>query len=594
MAVSPLLNAEGPVRVSLLCGGTDVSQTSEIESVTIWRAVNRVPTATIVMIDGDMPEQKLPLSDAATFLPGAEVELKAGYGEQEVTVFKGIVVRHGIHMDGQAGARLTVECRDKAVKLTVGRRNKVWTEKTDSDLIAELAQGRGLTAAVDSTSITHGSLVQHYCTDWDFLLSRAEANGLLVVPEDGTLKVAAPATSSSPVLTLGWGRDILELQAEVDARHQFSTVKASAWDLATQDVVSGTAANPDAMTSQGNLSGSTLAAVLGLNEIDLQSGTVLEAAELTTWAKAQQLKSGLARLRGHVRFQGSALAQVGKLVTLEGVGDRFKGNVLITALTHTLRNGEWTTDVEFGHAVEWFTERSDVVAPPAAGRVPGIEGLHVGVVLKLDADPKSQHRIQVKAPTAGIDQVWARLAQTLASNTFGAFFVPEVGDEVLLGWFNNDPAFPVVLGCLYSSKNPPPYTLAAENNTKAIVMRCKSKLEFDEKDKIITLLTPGNNKIVISDKDKSITLTDQNNNKVELGPSGITLDSPKDITITAKGKITLDAVGEVGITSKADVKVAGLNINCTANVGFAGKGSATAELSASGQTTVKGAMVMIN
>jgi uncharacterized protein involved in type VI secretion and phage assembly len=169
-----------------------------------------------------------------------------------------------------------------------------------------------------------------------------------------------------------------------------------------------------------------------------------------------------------------------------------------------------------------------------------------------------------------------------------------VGDEVLLGWFNNDPAFPVVLGCLYSSKQTPPYTLEAANNTKAIVTRCKSKLEFNEADKVITLVTPGKNQIVISDKDKSITLTDQNNNKVELAPGGITLDSPKDITIKAKGKITLDAVGEVSITSKADVKVAGLNINCTAQVGFAGKGSATAELSASGQTTVKGAIVMIN
>ena len=72
------------------------------------------------------------------------------------------------------------------------------------------------------------------------------------------------------------------------------------------------------------------------------------------------------------------------------------------------------------------------------------------------------------------------------------------------------------------------------------------------------------------------------------------MDSAKDIIITAKGKVTIDAVGDVGISSKADIKIEGLNINEIAKVGFVAKGSATAELSASGQTTIKGAMVMIN
>ncbi len=165
---------------------------------------------------------------------------------------------------------------------------------------------------------------------------------------------------------------------------------------------------------------------------------------------------------------------------------------------------------------------------------------------------------------------------------------------MILGYFNNDPSHPVILGSLYSSKRKPPYALAAENNTKAIVTRSKMKMEFEEKDKVITISTPGNNKIVISDKDKSILIQDQNSNKVELKPDGIVLDSPKDITITAKGKITLDAVQSIGITAKQDVKTAGLNISSEAQVGFTAKGNATAELSASGQTTVKGAMVMIN
>ena len=195
---------------------------------------------------------------------------------------------------------------------------------------------------------------------------------------------------------------------------------------------------------------------------------------------------------------------------------------------------------------------------------------------------------------AETDGVWARLLQFYASDGIGAFFVPEIGDEVVLGYFNNDPSNPVILGNLYSSKRKPPYDLTAENNIKALVTRSKLKIEFDDDKKIITVVTPGKNTIVVSDDGKSILIQDQNNNKVELNESGITLDSPKDIKVTAKGKITLDAVGEIGITSKADVKVAGLNIKNEAQVGYVAKGSASAELSAAGQTTVKGAMVMIN
>jgi uncharacterized protein involved in type VI secretion and phage assembly len=181
-----------------------------------------------------------------------------------------------------------------------------------------------------------------------------------------------------------------------------------------------------------------------------------------------------------------------------------------------------------------------------------------------------------------------------ASAEFGAFFLPEIGDEVVLAFFNNDPSGPVVLGSLYSSKRKPPYELVQDNHKKAIVTRCKHKLEFDDKDKIITLTTPSSNKVVISDKDKSILLSDQNGNTVEMNADGIRIDTPKDLNIGAKGKVTIDAVGAISISSRADLKCTGLNVSCDAQVSLTAKGSASAELSASGQTTVKGAMVMIN
>jgi uncharacterized protein involved in type VI secretion and phage assembly len=336
--------------------------------------------------------------------------------------------------------------------------------------------------------------------------------------------------------------------------------------------------------------------VLGVSDFVLQTAAPLESAALTAWTKAQQAKSALARIRGSVSFRGHASAKAGVVLTLANAGARFNGNIIATNVIHSLIDGNWTTTVEFGMPPYWFAEDHQLHAPEAAGLSAGVAGLHVGVVMKLDADPEGQYKIQVsvplmKAQTVG---VWARFASFYGSVGFGAFIIPEIGDEVVLGFFNNDPSCPVILGSLYSSKHTPPYELEAANNFKALVTRSKLKMEFDDDKKVITLITPGNNKIVISDDAKSILLQDQNSNKVELSPSGILLDSPKDITISAKGKVAISAVQNVEVAAQMDVKVTGLNINQSANVGFAAKGAATAELSAAGQTTVKGALVMIN
>ena len=596
MAQSPNLHADGVLRVTVYSNGRAAPEATQLVSVDIQRAVNTIPSARIVIADGDVATQKFPASDAADFAPGAKIKIAAGYGDEEATVFEGVVVKHGVKITGENYSRLVVECRDAAVGMTVGRRNANFVDKTDSDIISKLIGDHGLSAKVGATSNQHKELVQYYCTDWDFMLSRAEINGLLVIVTDGTVAVQAPDVSGSAALSVTYGEDLMEFHAEMDARSQLAAAQAVSWDPKTQAAVLGTEAKPPTLNAQGNLKSAALAKVVGLASFCLQTAAPQAKPVLSKWAEAQQVKAGLARIRGRMKFQGSAKAKVGELITLKGVGARYSGDVFVGAVHHELVDGNWITEVEFGVSPTWFTERPDVVAPSAAGMLPGVEGLQIGVVMKLDGDPENEQKVQVSVPVlrAATDGVWARLTKFYGSDGFGAFFIPEIGDEVILGYLNNDPSHPVILGSVYSSKRKPPYSLTAENNLKAVVTRCKSKIEFNEEDKVITITTPGNNKLIFSDKDKSILLQDQNNNKLELNPSGITMDSPKDIKISAKGTISIDAIGTVSISSKADVKTAGLNVNCEAQVGFVAKGTATAEVSAAGQTTVKGAMVMIN
>lgn len=595
MAESTNTNTDGVLRVSIKAGGQALT-TLPIISITVRRAVNRIPWAEIVLLDGDMPTGSFELSDADTFAPGTELTIGAGFGDSESTIFSGIVVRHGVKIDGPNNSRLVIECRDKATKMTIGRKNANYLQQKDSDIISTLVGNYGLSADVQDTTTQYDELVQFYCSDWDFMLARADANGLLVNVDAGALSVKPPSTSGAATLSATWGMELLSFEADIDARHQFTAVQAVSWDPKQQAVVQGDSASPVSLNAQGNLSGSTLAEVTSPATYVLQTGAVQPTGMLTGWAKAMQQKAALARIRGRMQFLGNAQAVPDGLIQVKGVGARFDGTVYVSAVEHRLGGGHWTTEVDFGLRPEWHVERDDIMAPANGGLLPGVSGLQVGVVMKLDGDPEGEARIQVKVPLlqAQTEGVWARLLQFHASSTFGAFFVPEIGDEVLLGYLNDDPSHPVVLGSLYSSSRKAAYELNADNTTKAIVTRCLHKIEFNEQDKIITVTTPGKNQLVLDDKNQSITVLDQSNNSVKLSPSGIALTSQSDIKLTAQGGVTISANASINVQAQADVKVSGLNVNCEAQVGFAGKGSATAELSAAGQTTVKGAMVMIN
>lgn len=595
MVDSPDKNTIGPVKLTVKVAGT-ANTDIEIVSLRVDKSLGRIPSAQLTMLDGDMPDKTFPMSDKDDLKPGAEVEISAGYGSDETCVFAGVVVKHGIKISGENYSRLVVECRDKAVSMTVGRKSANYIDKKDSDIIKTLiGLHSGLSADVEATTVTHKGLVQYYTSDWDFLMSRAEVNGLLVNVDGGKVAAKAPATSGSPTLKVTYGIDLQGFTADMDARTQLSSVSGACWDMKTQKVVTEKV-TPKKLNAQGDIETADLAKVASPKTFQLQSATPMDKSALKAWAEACQLRSGLSRIRGRMSFQGSANAKVGELIEVEGVGSRFSGNVYVSGVHHKIENGDWITEVDFGLAQEWFSERRDLSAPSAAGLLPGVDGLQVGVVLKLDEDPESQNRIKVSVPVlqAETEGVWARLTSPYASNGVGMVWLPEIGDEVVLGYFNSDPSNPVILGSLYSSKLKIPVTPEAKNNTKTIVTRSKLTVEFDEDKKVVTVSTPGGNNVVLSDGDKSITLEDQNGNKAVLGSSGISLDSPKDIKICAKGGVSISALKKVEVSATQDLKISGLNINAEANMALTAKGNATAEISASGQTTVKGAIVMIN
>ena len=201
---------------------------------------------------------------------------------------------------------------------------------------------------------------------------------------------------------------------------------------------------------------------------------------------------------------------------------------------------------------------------------------------------------ELRACCAGHCGVWARIGSGYATKNAGIFFMPEIQDEVILSFINNDPSFPVILGSLYSSQQAAPFTPDEKNTNKAIVTNAQLKITMDDDKKIIQIRTPGGHIVTLSDDKQSITIVDSNSNKLEMSSAGIALTSATDIKLKATGEISLEAQTNVGIKAGMNLDVEGLNVNAKASVAFSAQGQAKAEMTASGQVTVRGAMVMIN
>ncbi len=121
-----------------------------------------------------------------------------------------------------------------------------------------------------------------------------------------------------------------------------------------------------------------------------------------------------------------------------------------------------------------------------------------------------------------------------------------------------------------------------------------AKVLYDEEHKTLSIETAGKNRITLNDDGAGILLEDQYSNRIIMNASGITIESAKDLSFKAKNNITIDAGVNLEEKAKSNLTMKGLKIEAIAQTSLMLKGTAQAELSASGQTVVKGALVKIN
>lgn len=576
----PITQNTSLVTYTIEVNGEPLPNHIPIFSIEVLQEVNRVPAAYIRLADGDAPTGEWSLSSEEYFIPGNEIDILAGYHNENELIFSGIIVSQALRVRNRR-LELKVVCKDQTVALTTTKKSRHFSDVTDSEAAKEILEEYNIPSGhVTATDFIHTDLVQYDSLDWDFIISRMESNGLVCMADEEGFHVFEPTVDEEPVATLQFGTNVYEFDANIDARRQVGSMLTQAWNPTDQSVASGDGADPKWVTS-GNLSSAELSEAVGATKQVLRHSGTLDPEELQAWSDAALLRSRMAFLRGRIRVQGLAAAKPGSVAELDGFGDRFNGPVWIGAIRHEIGSGNWLTDIEFGLPEENHARRFHSSALPAGGLLAAVSGLHTGVVTALEGDPAGESRIRVKIPSVNLEDegLWARIATPDAGSSRGTFLLPEIDDEVLIGFLNDDPRHPVVLGMLHSSAHPPPEEASDDNHIKGYYSRSGMRILFDDDKTALKIDTPGGNEISLDDDAGEIALTDSNGNKIRMSSAGI--------NISSAGKLTLKASSDIVAEGQT-------NVELKAGAQWKAEGSAGVEINSPGITIVKGSLVQIN
>ncbi|MCB9314763.1 MAG: type VI secretion system tip protein VgrG [Lewinellaceae bacterium] len=513
----------------ILVNNKPISSETGLVSLSVFRSFNKVAYAQVVFSDGNVAKQDFDLSNETTFLPGNALEILLGYANSSTldTVFKGIITRHAVSAPEIGQSRLIIEAKDEAVKLTLTRRTQFFTDKTDKKIIQQLAQAAGLQTEIADMPIQHPQMVMYDTLPWDFIVMRSEANGKLVSTDDGVLKIISPAIAAKADFKAQFGHNLLDIEAEMDARRQLKKATAKAWDFTKQEVSQED--GQSSLQEPGNLGESVLAGKLNIEEIAFHAGH-LGARQLSAWANGKAQQSHLSTTCGRARIRGEASLRIGQTVELIGVGARFNGLAFITGIAHQYDKG-WETEIQFGWDQEWFYRKIAAENGSAKGLLPDVPGLQIGIVIEEGDSSDPDFKVKIKLPLVDPDGagIWARVLTPEAGAGHGLYLRPQKDDEVLVGFIANDPRYPVIMGCLYSRDKLP--GIAADGTEQKFGYKSPESqlLEFDDSAKTIKLESGS----------CSITLDGQSNViELKVGGNTIKIDQ-SNIEINASAQVVV-------------------------------------------------------
>ena len=491
------------------------------------------------------------LFDKGTFNLGMRVEVAFRAEADPVVVTVGEVTAVAVEPGPSGRHELHVSGMDVTHRLARQRKSRSYQGVTDSDIASRIAGEYGLSVEVDSSGEVHEYVLQRGETDYAFLRRRAARIGFHFWIADKTFffKKSPRAAGSPPALK--WGGNLKKFSVRFSAGERADEVQIDGWDPLGKRAVIGRASDAepgtDAPAAQEMASGAKRA--FGKVKRNAGQFPVGDQAEADALAEAFLTRAAGEEVVLRGETAGDPMLGAGAQVKLEQVGSRLSGKYRVTSVEHLYAAGRpYVTKFVCGGREP--SGLADLVGGGGLAEKRGWHGLVVGIVTNND-DPEKLGRVKVTFPTLSKEDesTWARVVTPGGGPKRGMQWLPEVDDEVLVGFELDDETRPVVLGGLWNRTDPPPQPDAPKNGTTQswiLASRKDSRLALvDDPTPAVDLLLGGTKvRLHLATAESNLT-----------GDQKLVIEA-SEIEVTATGKLALKGA-TVDITATGAMTLAG-------------------------------------
>ena len=492
------------------------------------------------------------LFDRQTFRLGTGIDVAFSSEQDMVVVTRGEVTALTVEPGPRGRHQLVVWGLDATHRLATGPRTRSFQNMTDADIVSQIAGDYDLDTDIDATPEVHEYVLQHSQSDYAFLRDRAERIGFDLWVADGSLHFKRhPEAQESPP-ALRWGDNLLAFRARFSSAERCDEVTIRGWDPKAKAAIVGRSDQGDTGTSAAAATDLADAARRAFGRVTRFAGQfpVSSQSEADALARSLHLKASGDEVVVRGEARGDPLIAAGANVEISQVGDQLAGTYRVTSVEHVHGAGVAYTS-RFVCGGKDPAGLADLVGSAQNGQAKrGWGSLVVGIVTNAD-DPQSLGRVKVKFPTL-TDQDesdWARVASPGAGFDRGLQLIPEVNDEVLVGFEHDDKRRPVVLGGLWNGSDTPPG--AKVDNGKIETRLWKSRnghlMELDDSpvDKGSITISHGDAKSSLHLELKESALRAEK----KLAISADSIEITADTTLKLKaGSVEIQADGEVKIS----------------------------------------------
>lgn len=571
-------------------------------------------------------------------------------------LIKGEITAIETHFTENAQAPIIVRGYDVSHRLHRGKHNRSFQNKTDSDIVKQIASETGIAlGSIDSTGGPYGYgdiggssgyVFQENQTNMAFLRSRAARHGFELFVQDGKLNFRKPKQDET--LKLEWLTDLHSFRVRVSSAEQVKSVEVRGWDISQKKAIveTATSANQVITQTERGIGSSTSSSFKGKPSnptLIMVDQPVSQANEAKAIAQAIYNEVGGEFVQADARGEGNPQLRPGRLIQLSNMG-KYTGSYYVTETRHIFHERIYTTELSV-RGLRGEDLLKNLSSP--SHLKPGQTCL-IGIVAD-NKDPKGWGRIRVKFPTLTEQHMsnWARVVSMGAGSSRGADWLPEINDEVLVSFEHGDIHRPYVLGGVWNGKDAPPakvedaivdgkvrlrtiktrtghqlqfieedkekskkgvyletvygHQLYLNDSEKFSELKTKEKyfLRLDDKEQYAELKTKDGHKLRLDDKSKSIELKTKGGHQILLNDQGSKIDIISTGDINTKSgkngkskKINIDA-GEITLSAAQKITLkVGASKIVLSQAGVEISGTQTT-IKASGPVKVQGAMVDI-